>query len=95
MSSYYRKSVYLCRAPWCKHKNIVWERIDADNNLLESAPAWKRQCGHCGRSSLDLTYQKVFKSDPSEPISPSARRDERRPQGSHPISQEKQDAQEH
>lgn len=61
MSSYYRKSVYLCRAPLCKHTNIVWERVDAEENVLETAPAWQHRCGRCGRGSLDLTYQKVFK----------------------------------
>lgn len=61
MSSYYRKSVYRCRAPRCKHENVVWARVDVDENVIEMAPAWQQRCGRCGRGSLDLVYQEVFK----------------------------------
>ena len=97
MSRHLRKSVYLCRAPWCKQKNIVWEWVDADvadDNLIETAPAWQHRCGKCGRGSLDLTYQNVCKPEPLK-ISPSALRDERRSQGNHPTIKEYEDVQEH
>lgn len=64
MKSNYRKSVYLCRAIFCKHKNIVWERLDAAGGLIETAPAWKGRCGGCGRGSLDLIFQQTFKMNP-------------------------------
>jgi hypothetical protein len=83
MSRYLRKSVYLCRAPLCKHKNIVWQWVDADENLIETAPAWTHQCGKCRRSSLDLTYQKTFKPEPNPPSAP---RDQRRIEGSDPTT---------
>ena len=63
MSPYYRKSVYLCRAIFCKHKNVVWARLDADENEVLVAPAWKWLCGGCGRGSFDLIYQKIFRFD--------------------------------
>lgn len=76
MSRYERKSVYLCRAPFCKHKNIVWEVVDGDEYVVETAPAWKHRCALCGRGSLDLTYQKTFKPPEAKPFSPSAARDD-------------------
>lgn len=94
MSAYYRKSVYLCRAPICKQKSAVWEKLDVDDNLIETAPAWQHRCGRCGCGSLDLIYQKPFKSEQQPPISPSAFRDERRPQGNHPTIKEYENAQE-
>ena len=63
MTSYYRKSVYLCRAIFCKHKNVVWERVDINENVIETAPAWNCRCGGCGRGSFDLIYQKVMKPE--------------------------------
>lgn len=87
MSRYLRKSVYLCRAPWCKHKNIVWQWVDADENLIDTAPAWTHQCGKCHRGSLDLLYQKTIKPKP-----PSALRDQRRPKDTDPTLQENHDA---
>jgi len=61
MSSYYRKSLFRCRAPRCKHENIVWARVDAEENVVEIASAWQYRCSKCGRGSLDLVYQEVFK----------------------------------
>jgi len=92
---YLRKSVYLCRAPYCKHKNIVYQWVDGDSQVIETAPAWHHQCGHCKRSSLDLIYQKVLKPEPKEPqqsVSPSVDRDDHRPKGFHPNFKEQQNA---
>lgn len=61
MSYHYRKSVYLCRAVFCKHENLVWERLDAQKKVIQTAPAWNFRCGRCGRGSLDLTHQKDVK----------------------------------
>ena len=61
MSTFYRKSVFLCRAIFCKHKNVVYERVDSNENVIETAPAWKHRCGGCGRGSFDLIYQQVMK----------------------------------
>jgi len=63
MSYFYRKLVYQCRAVWCKHKNIVWERVDSRDGTVVTAVAWRWRCGGCGRGSFDLTYQKSFKRD--------------------------------
>jgi hypothetical protein len=93
--SYLRKSVYLCRAPLCKHKNVVWQRVDAEQNVIETAVAWKHQCGRCGRGSLDLIYQEVIEPKSVLEDSPSALRDERRPRVTHPNIQENEDAQEY
>jgi hypothetical protein len=41
MTSYHRKSVYLCRAIFCKHKNVVWERVDINENVIECETACK------------------------------------------------------
>lgn len=57
MSVWYRKSFYRCRAPLCKHENLVYEKLDPDNNVIDVSPAWKHRCGKCGCGSLDLIYQ--------------------------------------
>lgn len=84
--SYARKSVYLCRAPLCKHKNVVWECVDSDNQVIETAPAWKQQCGRCGRQSLDLIFQQVFKPETTLSNYSSTSRDRRRPKDSDPTT---------
>ena len=71
-----RKTVYLCRAPLCKHKNIVFEAVDRDEKVLIEAPSWQGQCGGCGRGSFDIQYQKVL--EPPSQFLPSAHRDGRR-----------------
>lgn len=63
MSWHYRKTVYQCRAPLCKRKNQVWQRVDELDRVVETAPAWEERCALCGRGSLDLIYQKVFKPE--------------------------------
>ena len=63
MTSFYRKSVYQCRAILCKHRNVVWERVDRSDRVIDVAPAWLQRCGGCGRGSFDLIFQKVFKPE--------------------------------
>lgn len=89
---YLRKSVYLCRAPYCKHKNIVFQWVDGDNQVLETAVAWEQRCGLCNRSSFDLIYQKVLEPKPKQSVSPSVDRDDHRPKGIHPNVKEHQNA---
>lgn len=58
-----RKTLYRCRAPYCKHDNVVFEWVDGDNQVIETAVAWQHRCAKCGRSSFDLIYQKDLKPE--------------------------------
>lgn len=56
--NYLRNSVYLCRAPLCKHESAVFERVNNDDKVITSPIAWQTKCGRCGCGSLDLIFQK-------------------------------------